>query len=749
MKKNIRNDNKYSVMTAMLVIAIIIIVSVYGFVSRNQMEEYVHHAAQENAESVSNAVDAYISSSLNSIKLTSFMVTQNMDSPTVENVDDILTPLLSQTPFDFIEYINRDGMNCTNQGKWFDASDREYYIQGIQGKSGIWINYHPKYSDEYLLNFYTPLYYDEEIAGVLTGAFCADTYMLPLLENDFFGEEMEGILCDEKGQVISSSIDLKGETFIEDILKQYNVSEKEKQSFYQQFDKADGKVFHLKLESDEMVVCISKNEQTGWRIVQIAPPSSIKSVMQQNTVDAYFMMIAIASLILLFLLYMRTDLKKKHRKQMDEKDRLVKNYEQILTLIASETYKAVRRLNLETEEADYIYFENGQIHQMEMGAWMPWLKRQEKNVHPEDYKRLKEFLHIDNIRRMKEGVTLQESYRAASKNEYGYYNTYFSTVSITRIDGQKVALIATIDNTKSIMNELEQKRWLSSAASIYISMHALNLKMDTWEVLKTTEQITKAVGEGVDHASERLRDAMRKLTDEQYMDAMLEFIDLSTLNERMKNVNTITLEFLDSSSNWRRARFIAVDYDEDNYLSHVLLVIENIDTEKRKANRLLYLSETDLMTGIRNRGSGERKIRELLASHQAGMFCLLDVDKFKSINDTFGHGVGDKVLIEIAKCLKDSFRDTDVVMRLGGDEFAVFAKGITTKGLVRAAFERFFLKMEQIDLPELENHKISVSVGVVLKCSEDGMDFESLYHNADLCTYESKKSAGNTFTIYE
>ena len=48
-----------------------------------------------------------------------------------------------------------------------------------------------------------------------------------------------------------------------------------------------------------------------------------------------------------------------------------------------------------------------------------------------------------------------------------------------------------------------------------------------------------------------------------------------------------------------------------------------------------------------------------------------------------------------------------------------------------------------------ENHKISVSVGVVLKCSEDGMDFESLYHNADLCTYESKKSAGNTFTIYE
>ncbi len=54
----------------------------------------------------------------------------------------------------------------------------------------------------------------------------------------------------------------------------------------------------------------------------------------------------------------------------------------------------------------------------------------------------------------------------------------------------------------------------------------------------------------------------------------------------------------------------AVDYDEKNRLSHVLLAVENIDAEKRKANRLLYLSVTDLMTEIRNRGSGEKKIRD-------------------------------------------------------------------------------------------------------------------------------------------
>ncbi len=749
MKKYMQDDNKYSMMLGGIVAIIILIVSVYSSVSQKRMEKYVHHAVEQNVESISDSVDAYISSALDSMKLISYLAAQNMTTSSIENSDKVLAPLKDQTPFDNINYVNQNGLDYTNQGEWVDVSDCEYYLEGIHGNSGIWVDYFPKDQEEYLFVFYTPLQDNGEITGVLTGTFCADTYILPLLETNFFGEDMRGILCDENGQVISSSLDTKRDASLEDILCLYEVKDKEKPYFYQHFEDADGSVFHLKVKSGEMLACINKDEHTGWRIVQIVPPGSVMSVMQQNTINMYLILAFMGVLFLLYLFYLITDSKKRHRKQLDEKDRVVKNYEQILTMTASETYKAVRRLDLETEQSDYIYFEDGQVHQVKLGSWREWFERQEKNVHPDDYERIKTIFDIDNIRMMEEGKTFQEIFRAATKNKDVYYNTYSTTVSITSIDGKKTALITIIDNTKAIMNDWKQKRWITSVANIYISMYALDLKNDTWEVLKTTEQIANEIGEGANDAEIRLKKAIPKLTDEQYQDAMLEFVDFQTLDERMKGVNTITFEFVGSNANWCRARFIAVDYDADHHLSHVLLVVENIDAVKRKANRLLYLSETDLMTEIRNRGSGEKKIRELVATNQAGMFCLLDVDKFKSINDNFGHSVGDKVLIEIAKCLKDSFRDTDIVMRLGGDEFAVYAKGVTTKELAKSSVERFFKKIDHIDISELKDHKISVSVGIILKMENDGLGFETLYHNADVCAYESKKITGNAYTIYE
>ncbi len=77
---------------------------------------------------------------------------------------------------------------------------------------------------------------------------------------------------------------------------------------------------------------------------------------------------------------------------------------------------------------------------------------------------------------------------------------------------------------------------------------------------------------------------------------------------------------------------------------------------------------TGIITGILNRGSGERKVIDAMANGKNGMLCILDVDKFKNTNDDYGHNVGDKVLRGIADVLKLTFRDDDIIFRLGGSQ---------------------------------------------------------------------------------
>ena len=161
------------------------------------------------------------------------------------------------------------------------------------------------------------------------------------------------------------------------------------------------------------------------------------------------------------------------------------------------------------------------------------------------------------------------------------------------------------------------------------------------------------------------------------------------------------------------------------------------------------LSETDLMTGIRNRGSGENEIGRMIECRKAGMMCVLDCDKFKQINDTYGHIVGDKVLIAIASKMQEICRKDDVVLRLGGDEFAMFIPEIRTEKEAEDFFENLFGCINEIYIRELKGHKLTVSLGAVFFCENSRETFDSLYRKADQMLYESKKVHGFCARIYK
>ena len=183
-------------------------------------------------------------------------------------------------------------------------------------------------------------------------------------------------------------------------------------------------------------------------------------------------------------------------------------------------------------------------------------------------------------------------------------------------------------------------------------------------------------------------------------------------------------------------------------ISFSLFIWYSSRLQRQEKRHLLKMSQTDAMTGVYNRGGGEKAIRSAIEMGAEGLFFLLDADKFKSINDNYGHDVGDQVIISIAKALVHSFRDVDIVMRLGGDEFAVYAPGVLDMEAANRVVKRFFESIDDIGIPSLGDRKICVSLGAAFWRGSDPVNFDELYKRADLRLYDSKQVEGNMVTFY-
>ncbi len=152
--------------------------------------------------------------------------------------------------------------------------------------------------------------------------------------------------------------------------------------------------------------------------------------------------------------------------------------------------------------------------------------------------------------------------------------------------------------------------------------------------------------------------------------------------------------------------------------------------------KLKILSEIDSLSQISNRYSGEKKIDELIKENKAGRFTVFDIDNFKTINDTYGHTIGDEAIVKLASLLKKTFGEENVVMRLGGDEFAVYS-------FEEFDYEKninlFLEELAKVKLSSDPKFKMTVSFGFAKFDGKEDTSFDKLYKIADVKLYESKK----------
>ncbi|HDJ1466715.1 TPA: diguanylate cyclase [Clostridioides difficile] len=177
--------------------------------------------------------------------------------------------------------------------------------------------------------------------------------------------------------------------------------------------------------------------------------------------------------------------------------------------------------------------------------------------------------------------------------------------------------------------------------------------------------------------------------------------------------------------------------------------IRNIDDEKRKYDKLIEQSQSDLMTGLLNKYTTEKRIRDTLFHNADKKYVLfmIDMDNFKFINDTMGHAFGDKVLSDLANCLKSNFNNSDVIGRVGGDEFLVFMEYGGDEKSIQNKCINILKELNN----SFTNYNIPFEIGISIGISiypKDANEFYELYNYADKALYRAKKSGKGTYCIF-
>lgn len=278
----------------------------------NQNESYV----QDNAVQTTARIDDVLKRALEDIEMMSYWFGKSLKSPVVTIQD--LQELTDSSDFDYVRYTGADGVNMAADGRTSDATDREYFLDGMSGKTGMSVTPSSRITSETLVNFYTPLYYQGEIIGVLRGVYLAKARMQELLKSSFFGVDAAAFLCTSDGQLISENaaaekFAIKWNAFLEG-----DGNAECWETIAQTLQDGNSRGFTYQIEENAGNGYITKLEDNDWFLIQTFP-SQVTSNMYQDANEAGI--ILEASLILLFAVYILTILitnRKQNKKLLAE-----------------------------------------------------------------------------------------------------------------------------------------------------------------------------------------------------------------------------------------------------------------------------------------------------------------------------------------------------------------------------------------------------------------------------------------------
>lgn len=455
-----RNGMKISRFKIMWFMFLIICIScsLFFFIKKNEernlkfIEEYTDELSYTTAEYIGNTFKDLMVS----IREIAYLYGNVVNPPEAD--PEFLKEIEDTVNFDYVRFVSGDGIKYTSDGRSVRCQEEDYYIKGMQGRSGITEVASSRIDNQKLIGFYTPIYYEDKVAGVAVG-FIDSKSVSRLLRTEISSHTANTYLLKRGGHVI-------GQYMTRDALEVENISELSDKIGVDNAERLKRAVtfrsstsFIFGNYNNKSVGCVVPVPGTDYVLCQLFPSEASGYIIDKTKQDGYMLLFFVFASGLTYIIPLLWQFRRKKRK----KDSKINELEQLFINSPSYIYSGIVLINKNTWEASRVLPDKSIYERVDMGNWVQYEARLMTYVQDKDKKEVHAAIRKENLENLEPGASFNISYGSANEYEPGKRHYYISTISVQNINKEEYVVIYSRDNTRNAERHMEQTELLKSA----------------------------------------------------------------------------------------------------------------------------------------------------------------------------------------------------------------------------------------------------------------------------------------------
>lgn len=670
------------------------------------------------------------------------------ESINTESITKIIEKLKTLTQFDRVFIAQNNGKAVFANGDTYDISNKNYFLNAMKGKheiTEITDSFFEKDAPIFLET--VPIIVNNEVIGIVGGVYKLSTFS-SLLNESLQAENGYLILASSSQEFILKSSNINkiiAENNIWDFLSNAtfddnNAAEKIRNDIMTQ-QNGFAEYIH---DGNAEFAYYSPLGINNWYIISVLSVEAVQNRLK--FIQAIMSALTIkVSIIFIFGILSIIYFNKKAKDELIASNEKLKLDEEIFRVAMDKTSNIAFEYNQKTKT---LTFKNSvpKGHQlMQIVENVPESLVENNFIFEES---IDEFLQIYK-RIFNKNVKTSSGIIKVRTNNDSYLWERLTLTNIFDNDKNILRTVGVIENiTEEKENELSlflKKQYFEALQTDNISTYEINLSKNTINPFNNSSK----------------KKNYDKLF-EYFLKRKIHSDDIEVMRERFSRKNML-ISYFNGINEFKADCRIKDTNEVYKWAEFHIHVIKKLSTDEIKGillikdisniKELKEMSERDPLTSLYNRRATKKHIDNFLESTKedttsSHAFIILDLDNFKTLNDTLGHIMGDIALQEFALKLVESFKNQSIIGRLGGDEFIIFLKYISSKDELKE-----ILKKILNDFSVTYGHSdisvdISASVGVAI-APQDGNTFQELYKKSDIALYSIKNTSKNNFSFYK